>query len=654
MSYDEQVAALSPLQLRGDGAAGGDGGDPHTAAARGVRGSGGALPHLDAVQASFGHHDVSTVKAHVGGPASEATQALGAKAYATGDHVAFREAPDLSTAAHEAAHIVQQRSGVQLKGGVGSAGDAYEKHADAVADKVVRGESAAALLDQGAARGGGAPVQRKASGRAPVQRKVTGGASLSATKGLTITFAMPSASMNVKLVKLANPSVTANVKPTKATEIKTRPEDETTGGVGVSGGGMKGGYKYTEGKEDAQGRADEHEFDYGSAGDGSNAGYSGEKQSGKDATHKGADLGGKKPALTAAIKKKWGSTVFTDAAGEVGMNGGNVAVTAGGEWKNAVLSCTFTLLSIPGGGKNIKFLTATAKGKARGIVTVDGVNFEVSLTLSIDVKPNTTALAKVLVKKGIVASMRNFGKLAGQVGALPFLFVEGGYETLKAAYKNVVAAKEIPKFVDTANFASLKVGQHFVNGVLGKSTGMGSKSGMAWFERAFQVTKADHPDITKAEFRDALQKAPSWQEQAKIEVARQIRAVLFAAWQQEMADTVAAKDMEHVKSMLFGGAEPPDVSGGGPGVSMPEIVKKKDPGKVDLPDQQSRADEAPVPPAIKGEVKHRVKNHQRSGTIPYQGVTYHFEFKAPNRILVHGGPKSSVVTYRPPWLGQGG
>lgn len=51
--------------------------------------------------------------------------------------MAFREAPDLHTAAHEAVRVVQQRDGVRLRGGVGEAGDAYERHADAVADAVV-------------------------------------------------------------------------------------------------------------------------------------------------------------------------------------------------------------------------------------------------------------------------------------------------------------------------------------------------------------------------------------------------------------------------------------------------------------------------------------------------------------------------------------
>ncbi len=131
------------------------------AAAHGVSGSGGSLPHLGAIQRAFGRHDVSSVQAHVGGKAAEGSAAMGARAYATGGQVAFAESPDLHLAAHEAAHVVQQRGGVQLSGGVGAVGDVYEQHADAVADCVTRGESAEALLDQHAPSGGaGTGVQR--------------------------------------------------------------------------------------------------------------------------------------------------------------------------------------------------------------------------------------------------------------------------------------------------------------------------------------------------------------------------------------------------------------------------------------------------------------------------------------------------------------
>ncbi|MBZ0235070.1 MAG: DUF4157 domain-containing protein [Deltaproteobacteria bacterium] len=130
-----------------DGSTTSDAGAPHEIASRGVAGGGGPLPHAEAIQRSFGRHDVSHVRAHVGGEAAVAARAIGARAYAMGSDVAFASAPDLHTAAHEAAHTVQQRGGVQLAGGVGREGDAYERNADAVADRVVAGASAEDLLD---------------------------------------------------------------------------------------------------------------------------------------------------------------------------------------------------------------------------------------------------------------------------------------------------------------------------------------------------------------------------------------------------------------------------------------------------------------------------------------------------------------------------
>ena len=117
-------------------------------AARGVSEGAGSLPHLESIQHSFGKHDVSGVRAHRGSAAAAASEALGAEAYTTGNDVAFRSAPDLFTAAHEATHVVQQRTGVQLKGGVGQPGDCYEQHADEVAERVVAGESSEDLLDK--------------------------------------------------------------------------------------------------------------------------------------------------------------------------------------------------------------------------------------------------------------------------------------------------------------------------------------------------------------------------------------------------------------------------------------------------------------------------------------------------------------------------
>ncbi len=121
--------------------------DIHSAAEDGLRGSGGTLPFASRIQQSFGRHDVSSVAAHVDGAAKKANTSMGSLAYATGNSIAFGQSPDLHTAAHEAAHIVQQRSGVQLKGGIGQSGDRYERHADAVAERVVQGRSAEDLLD---------------------------------------------------------------------------------------------------------------------------------------------------------------------------------------------------------------------------------------------------------------------------------------------------------------------------------------------------------------------------------------------------------------------------------------------------------------------------------------------------------------------------
>ena len=78
--------------------------------------------------------------------------------------MAFSGTPSLHTAAHEAAHVVQQARGVQLDGGVGQVGDRYEANADAVADLVVRGESAEALLDEVAGSGGGGTGVQRAVG----------------------------------------------------------------------------------------------------------------------------------------------------------------------------------------------------------------------------------------------------------------------------------------------------------------------------------------------------------------------------------------------------------------------------------------------------------------------------------------------------------
>jgi hypothetical protein len=170
-TFNPQMASkgTAPVQQKEDGSARAD---VHAAADHALSGAGGALPFVDQIQEAFGHHDVSSVSAHTDSKATEGAQAMGARAFAQGSSVAFAGTPDLHTAAHEAAHVVQQQHGVSLDGGVGAAGDRYEQHADQVADAVVRGDSAEPMLDSFAGVGAGTSVQAKADvqlARGPVQ-----------------------------------------------------------------------------------------------------------------------------------------------------------------------------------------------------------------------------------------------------------------------------------------------------------------------------------------------------------------------------------------------------------------------------------------------------------------------------------------------------
>ena len=113
----------------------------------GFKGNPGTYPFRQRIQASFGSHDISNLKSFNDASAKQANTRLGALAYASREKVAFRGYPDLHTAAHEAAHIIQQRQGVQLENGTGKKGDPYERHADDVADRVVQGKSVQSLLN---------------------------------------------------------------------------------------------------------------------------------------------------------------------------------------------------------------------------------------------------------------------------------------------------------------------------------------------------------------------------------------------------------------------------------------------------------------------------------------------------------------------------
>jgi Domain of unknown function (DUF4157) len=159
----EESRATLRIQTRAAGPRVANDEETHDIAAQGVAGASGRLPHAETIIQRLGEAHrpaIEGIRAQVGGPASAASAAIGARAYATGDAVAFASPPDLHTAAHEATHVLQQRAGVSLSGGVGQAGDPYEKHADTVAERVVAGESAVDLLRTPAGPSG-ASVQRK-------------------------------------------------------------------------------------------------------------------------------------------------------------------------------------------------------------------------------------------------------------------------------------------------------------------------------------------------------------------------------------------------------------------------------------------------------------------------------------------------------------
>jgi len=138
------------------------------AAREGVRAPAAPLPFATRIQRAFGRHAVGGIRAHLGPAAARTTGAMRADAFAHGDHVVFGAAPTLHLAAHEAAHVVQQRAGARPAGGIGRVGDVLERHADAVAARVAAGGTAEALLDRipGAGAGHSAPAA------APVQRGV--------------------------------------------------------------------------------------------------------------------------------------------------------------------------------------------------------------------------------------------------------------------------------------------------------------------------------------------------------------------------------------------------------------------------------------------------------------------------------------------------
>jgi len=118
--------------------------DPGTAADTAFAGAAREVPHRAQMEQAFGR-SFGGVKAFTGPQAAAASDALGADAFASGNHVAFRDAsPDPELVAHELTHVVQQsgRTPEVAPRGVSSPGDASETEADRVAERVATGRSA--------------------------------------------------------------------------------------------------------------------------------------------------------------------------------------------------------------------------------------------------------------------------------------------------------------------------------------------------------------------------------------------------------------------------------------------------------------------------------------------------------------------------------
>jgi hypothetical protein len=95
------------------------------------------------MESRFGR-SFAEVRVHTDSHAAASAREIDAAAYTSGTHIVFgagRFAPQTSSGgrllAHELAHVVQQRSGTALPGGIGPSDDVHERAADRVADAVV-------------------------------------------------------------------------------------------------------------------------------------------------------------------------------------------------------------------------------------------------------------------------------------------------------------------------------------------------------------------------------------------------------------------------------------------------------------------------------------------------------------------------------------
>ena len=151
-----RVAARYPALAQALGGKGGDSPSIHDAATAAVEHKGGGAPVDGGVAARVGGHlgaDFSSVRVHSDPLSQEATQAMGARAFAYGGDVFLgpgESGGDLGLMAHELTHVVQQgaagQRALQPKVTVGDANTPAEREADQVASEVTGGGRPRALL----------------------------------------------------------------------------------------------------------------------------------------------------------------------------------------------------------------------------------------------------------------------------------------------------------------------------------------------------------------------------------------------------------------------------------------------------------------------------------------------------------------------------
>jgi hypothetical protein len=133
--------------------------------------------------------DFNAVRVHTDARSAAAAAAIDARAYTMNRDIVFgahEYAPQTESGrrllAHELTHVVQQRSGAHLPGGIGPPNDAHERNADAVANELAQGRSSEELL--GGYKGIAGLVKRGVSGAATAVPTKAGASTIQRTPSL--------------------------------------------------------------------------------------------------------------------------------------------------------------------------------------------------------------------------------------------------------------------------------------------------------------------------------------------------------------------------------------------------------------------------------------------------------------------------------------